>query len=146
MAGLGESTSTEERDPELGVGEPRERSSDLISCSLAHTYSAGTAMGVPIDDDEETSDVLGWALLGVFPDVRGVWCTRDSSALILATTYSAGTDMGVPRMEHAAAVGFVRTILGFGCCLGWVFAISTLAKTYSAGKFILTDETMAWVI
>ena len=72
MAGLGESTSTEERDPELGVGEPRERSSDLISCSLAHTYSAGTAMGVPIDDKEETSDVLGWVLRGVLPDVAGV--------------------------------------------------------------------------
>ena len=75
MAGLGESTSTEERDPELGVGEPRDRSNDLISCSFAHTYSAGTAIGVPIDDDEETSDVLGWALRGVLLEVVDVCWT-----------------------------------------------------------------------
>ena len=54
--------------------------------------------------------------------------------------------MGVPRMEHAAAVGFVRTTLGFCCCLDWAFAISTLAKTYSGGKFILIGKAMGWVM
>ena len=71
---------------------------DFFSCSLARTYSAGTAIGVPSDAGDERSVVLG----GVIDDDAAVFF----SACILAKTYSAGTDVGVPIMGGHGSLAF----------------------------------------